>query len=159
MVFPHSRTVTIWSEKHWREGGQRLQALGLAMRETGAVVVHGGDYDAWDLEVRGGLFGSARAQLVIEEHGDSKQLVRLRVWPVGLPSALLISLIFAALAMVSALRLEWGAWAALNVPAVALLFRMLYECGTSISVILDAVPQTLQESERIVSGAKTNDRA
>jgi hypothetical protein len=159
MVFPCSRTLAIWSEKNWRGAEQRLQALDGAMRDSGAVVVHDGDYDAWDLEARGGLFGSARAQLVIEEHGDAKQLVRLRVWPVGLPSALVISLVFAALAIVSATRLDWGAWAALNVPAIALLHRVLYECGTAMSVILEAVPQTLNENEKIVSGTKPNDRA
>jgi glycosyltransferase involved in cell wall biosynthesis len=158
MVFPRSRNFAIWSENKWRGAEQRLQTLDSAMRESGAVVLHGGNFDRWDLETRGGLFGSARAQLVIEEHGDSKQLVRLRAWPVGQPLALVVSLLFAGMAMVSATRLDWWAWAALNVPALALLYRVLYECGTALSVILDAVPQTLNESERIISGAKSNDR-
>jgi hypothetical protein len=158
MIFPRSRCVALWSENHWRAAEQRLAALESAMRETGAVVVRGGDFDTWDLEARGGLFGSARAQLVIEEHGDAKQLVRLRAWPVGLPSALLISLAFAALAMVSATRLDWAAWAVLNVPALALLHRVLYESGTAMLVILDAVPQTLGENETLVSGGRSHER-
>jgi hypothetical protein len=158
MVFPHSRNFAIWSENKWLSAEQRLQILDRAMRESGAVVLHGGDFDRWDLETRGGLFGRARAQLVIEEHGDSKQLVRLRAWPVGQPVALVVSLLFAAMAMVSATRLDWAAWAALNVPALALLYRVLYECGTAMSVILDAVPQTLNENERIISGANSNER-
>jgi GT2 family glycosyltransferase len=158
MVLPRSRNVAIWSENNWRAPEQRLQALHGAMRETGAPVARGGDFDRWDLEIRGGLFGSARAQLVIEEHGDSKQLVRVRVWPVGQPLALIVSLLFAGMAMVSATRLDWWAWAALNLPALGLLYRVLYECGTAMSVILDAVPQTLHENERILSGAKSNER-
>jgi GT2 family glycosyltransferase len=158
MVLPSSRNFAIWSENKWRAADHRLQALYLAMRETGAPVARGGDFDRWDLETRGGLFGSARAQLVIEEHGDCKQLVRVRVWPVGQPLALIVSLLFAGLAMVSATRLDWWAWAALNLPALGLLYRVLYECGTAMSVILDAIPQTLTENERIISGAKSNDR-
>src|SRR5262249_8750994 len=129
-----------------------------AMRETGAAVLRGGDFDRWDLETRGGLFGSARAQLVIEEHGDSKQLVRIRVWPVGQPLALVIALLFAGFAMLSATRLDWGAWAALNVPALGLLHRVLYECGTAMSVILDAIPVTLNENERLISDTYSNVR-
>jgi GT2 family glycosyltransferase len=158
MALPSSRNLAIWSENKWRAADQRLQALYGAMRETGAPVARGGDFDRWDLETRGGLFGSARAQLVIEEHGDSKQLVRVRVWPVGQPLALIVSLLFAGMAMVSATRLDWWAWAALNLPALGLLYRVLYECGTAMSVILDAIPQTLNENERIISGAKSNDR-
>jgi hypothetical protein len=159
MVIPRTRNFAIWSENKWRGAEERLQALDGAIRESGAAVVRGGDFDRWDLETRGGLFGSARTQLVIEEHGDSKQLVRLRVWPVGQPLALIVSLLFAGMAMVSATRLDWWAWGALNIPAVALLYRLLYECGTAMSVILDAVPQTLNEHERNISSADSNERS
>jgi len=125
MVVPRSRKFAIWSEGKWRAPEERLKALDGAMRESGAAVVRGGDFDRWDLETRGGLFGSARAQLVIEEHGDSKQLVRLRVWPVGQPLALVVALLFTGFAMLSATRLDWLAWAALNVPALGLLYLVL----------------------------------
>jgi hypothetical protein len=158
MVLPRSRNFGIWSENKWRGVEQRLQALDRAMRESGAAVVRGGDFDRWDLESRGGLFGSARVQLVIEEHGDGKQLVRARVWPVGQPLALFVALLFTGLAMVSAIRLDWAAWAALNIPAVALLYRVLFECGTAMSVILNAIPATLNENERIISDKISNGR-
>src|SRR5438874_1701715 len=74
IISPHSRSVAIWSQSHWRSGEERLKALETVMRQSGAVVVRGGDYDAWDLEVRGGLLGNARTALVIEEHGAGRQL-------------------------------------------------------------------------------------
>jgi GT2 family glycosyltransferase len=158
-VFPKSRRVSIWSQNNWRGAEQRLAALGAAMRESGAVVVHGGDFDSWDIEARGGMFGAARTQLVIEEHGDNKQMVRLRVWPVGLPSALILSVVFASLAIFSALRLDWFAWFILNVPAIALLYRVLRDCGSGMSVILDAIPETLNDGEKVVSAEDSNERA
>jgi hypothetical protein len=154
LVFPRSANLSIWSQKQWRSAEQRLQVLHAVMRESGAAIVPGGDFDRWDLEARGGVFGRARLQLVIEEHGDSKQLVRLRVWPVGLPSALLVAVVFAGLAMAAAVRLEWATWAALNVPALALFYRVFYECGTTISVILDSVPQTLRDGETLIPDGK-----
>ena len=45
------------------------------------AVKKGGDFDHWDLEVCGGLFGCVRAVAMIEEHGAGKQVFRLRAWP------------------------------------------------------------------------------
>jgi len=157
MVFPWPRAIAIWSEKNWRSADQRLSALAAAMRESGAVVVHGGDFDAWDLEARGGMLGNARAALVIEEHGDACQLVRLRVWPMGFPAALVMASLFACLAMVAVLDEEWVAWAALNVPAILLLVRMFYECGTATAVILTAISATLIPGEKILESTQLHE--
>jgi hypothetical protein len=67
---------TIWSES-WRSSEQWLELLERAVREQGPIVRRGGDYDNWDLEIRGGPFGSLRARIVIEEHGAGKQMIRL----------------------------------------------------------------------------------
>ena len=158
ILFPFSRSVVIWSEKNWRGPEQRLHSLEIAMRKSGAVVLPGGDYDRWDLETRGGILGCARAQLVIEEHGQGRQLVRLRVWPIALPSVLVLAPLFAVLAMMAAINLEWTVWAILNGPALALLARVIYECGSATEVIISAVPATLTDGEKIISGIKTHER-
>ncbi|HEX9047603.1 MAG TPA: glycosyltransferase [Verrucomicrobiae bacterium] len=150
IIFPRARSIAVWSQDTWRGPEERLKGLELAMRESGAVVVHGGDYDHWDLEVRGGLLASTRTQLVIEEHGDRRQLVRLRAWPVASPSVLLVATIFAALAMTAAVNLAWTAWLVLNVPAAALLLRVIYECGSAMDVVVKAVPATLLDGEKII---------
>jgi hypothetical protein len=51
------------------------------LNDENAVVRRGGPFDRWDFEVRGGLFGSTRVRLALEEHGFGRQLVRARVWP------------------------------------------------------------------------------
>jgi hypothetical protein len=155
LVIPWAKTVTIWSGKKWRGPEERLKALEAAMREIGAVVVHGGDFDTWDLEARGGMLGCARAQMVIEEHGEKvkgeiQQLVRLRVWPVALPSVIVAAALFAILGMDAALSLDWAAWAALNLPAVLIILRVMHECGSAMEVILSALPATLKEGEQII---------
>ncbi len=46
------------------------------------MVRRGGDYDSWDLEIRGGLFGGVRVRTVTENYGCGKHMLRLcsRPW-------------------------------------------------------------------------------
>jgi GT2 family glycosyltransferase len=67
---------TIWSES-WRSREQWVEWLEATLREQRLIVRRGGDHDDWDLEIRGGPCGSLRARVAVEEHGATKQLVRL----------------------------------------------------------------------------------
>jgi O-antigen biosynthesis protein len=51
------------------------------LRRRGHVVIRGGDWDTWDLEIRTGLLGGVRVLMTHEEHGRGRQLVRFRLWP------------------------------------------------------------------------------
>jgi hypothetical protein len=82
-VLPHWRwsfESTIWSEK-WRAPEDWLRSLSRQLQQKHVPVQTGGSFDEWDLELRGGLFGSARTLMAIEEHGGGKQLLRFRVRP------------------------------------------------------------------------------
>jgi hypothetical protein len=70
-------------------------------RELGselAVSWRGGDFDPWDLEVRCGTLGTARALLALEEHGSGRQMGRWRVWPRASRPASILAMLCAALA-------------------------------------------------------------
>jgi GT2 family glycosyltransferase len=138
LVFPWPRSLAEWNEHNWRSAESRLRGIEDKLRQSGAAVIRGGDFDRWDLEVRGGLLGSARLLLVTEEHGGGRQYVRLRVSPVAMPITFLVAFFFAALAMNAAFALDWTAWALLNVPAITLVGRTLYECAGAMAAILDA---------------------
>ena len=58
----------------------------------------GGDFDPWDIQVRGGLFGSARLQLVVEEHGGGRQLLRYRIYSYFNPWGVILILLAGVLA-------------------------------------------------------------
>jgi hypothetical protein len=77
-VWPRLHVWTIWSDRG-RAHEDWLRLLEDDLRSTGARVVRGGDYDRWDLEVARGTFGSVRIMTVVEEHGASKQLGRIRL--------------------------------------------------------------------------------
>jgi GT2 family glycosyltransferase len=77
---PLARERTVWSER-WRALEMWLGDVEDLIRRTGASPVRGGRYDRWDLEVRGGLLGATRMLATVEEHGQGRQLLRLKMWP------------------------------------------------------------------------------
>jgi len=77
---PWGQSFSRWFEQ-WQSAETRLEAVEKSLRLDGALVLRGGDFDRWDLEVRGGMLGSARLIMGIEEFGGGKQLVRYRIWP------------------------------------------------------------------------------
>jgi O-antigen biosynthesis protein len=131
---PWPQRIAIWSEQ-WQSSEDRLKAIEAALRSEGVVVPRGGDYDCWDLEVRGGLLGSARLRMGIEDHGGGKQLVRFRVWPRCTRLGVSLTVLFAALAVGAAHDRAIGAFAITCGTAVLLAFRAFVECGTAMAVV------------------------
>jgi len=80
LSFPWPRMFQLWSEK-WLDGTEVLLSLESVLRSDGAVVRRGGDYDNWDMEIRGGLFGGLRVYTVSENYGRGKHMLRLRSRP------------------------------------------------------------------------------
>jgi O-antigen biosynthesis protein len=68
----------------WCEVGRSpqewLEEMVATIREQNAVVVTGGEFDRWDLEVMIGRLGRARLLFAIEEHGGGRQMLRFRCW-------------------------------------------------------------------------------
>jgi O-antigen biosynthesis protein len=105
-AWPGLRTVNIWSER-WRSPFEWLTSIEAPLEEAGASIFRGGDFDAWDLEVRGGVLGSIRLRILIEEHGAGKQLVCVRAWPC---THLVVWLFAMVNAVIAAGALADGAW-------------------------------------------------
>jgi hypothetical protein len=126
--WPHN-TAT-WSE-HWQALHQRLLALEEALKGEGASVARGGDFDRWDLEVRGGLFGGARLRMAVEEHGAGKQMVRPRSWPRLWAPGVGLALLFGMGAIMAALGQAWIASLVLGSIAVLVTLRTLQECASA----------------------------
>jgi GT2 family glycosyltransferase len=79
-IVPLPSVIPLWDER-WEAFESRLCQLESILRESGAPVVPGGDFDSWDLSICGGLFGTIRVVAMVEEHGDGKQLCRFGAWP------------------------------------------------------------------------------
>jgi hypothetical protein len=131
-------TRTVWSE-HWESQERRLQALDARLRTDHACVLMGGDYDPWDLEIRGGILGGARLVMGVEDHAGAKQLVRLRWWPVIPLSGPLVALAFDGLAWMSAAAHMWGATLALAVGAMLPILNALWQTMAAMTTIGSAI--------------------
>ena len=134
VALPLVTNATLWSEK-WRSPVQALASLITRLRRDGAVLVSGGDYDRWDLEVRGGLLGAARLRMTVEEHGAARQLFRFRCWPRFSVEAVVAVVVFTSLALGAALDQVWLVCNILVPVALLLGGRALFECGCAIAAI------------------------
>lgn len=127
----------------WRESGESMsQTLGrleATLQGTGAPVRRGGGYDPWDLQVEGGSFGSARIRACIEDHGGARQLLRAEVAPRLSPLAWFGAGFGAWLALWAALDQSWMVGGILAAAAFLILFRALWEAGSSAGVLTESL--------------------
>ena len=135
---PIARRFAVWTDR-WRGGDARLAAVAERLRAGQVLVRHGGDYDRWDLEVRGGLLGSARLLMGVEEQGGGCQMVRARAWPRIARPALVLLALLAALAVTAWLDHAPAAALILAALAVALAARLAWECGRAMGALANAV--------------------
>jgi glycosyltransferase involved in cell wall biosynthesis len=134
---PLPRKMTTWSER-WKSPEEWLQHVETLVLKTGTRVIRGGDFDKWDITVRGGLLGSARLLSVVEEHGSGKQLIRWRIWPVLSYAAVLPMLLFATVALFAAWDGGLVASVVLFAMALSFIVRSLLECGKATAFLIRA---------------------
>jgi O-antigen biosynthesis protein len=159
LAAPIPRETTLWSEE-WRSTEDRLAQIERVFLACGIAPVRGGDFDRWDLDVRGGLLGGVRIRHAIEEHGGGRQLVRFRLVPRVSTFALLLSFVLLGLAALAALGNAWIA--AVPLGAAGLGVVLLTAREASVAVALSLSVTTLPEEgdlastlvERIRTGAE-----
>jgi GT2 family glycosyltransferase len=143
---PRPRRYAFWAEQ-WHSTEDRVRGLAAALRDEGAVVRSGGDWDDWDLQVRGGLLGVARLRVGIEEHGAGRQLVRVRSWPHAPLATVLVGALASGVALLGAFTDADVVTPVLALVAASLVLRVIYECGAATGMIKRALtqkPSTIQ---------------
>lgn len=149
LAAPWPRTFQLWNES-WQSPQQMLMALEDALTAEGAVVARGGQWDRWDLEVRGGVIGAARLRMLAEEHGRGRQLVRFVLEPIWSTEGLFITPIFLGLALLAIFQQAWAGAAALMALTAVFGLRGLFEC----SVALGSLSRLLSSHPRKVGGSR-----
>ena len=128
----------VWSES-WCSLESWIASLEESLSESQTVVVRGGDFDRWDLDLRGGLFGRARVLTAIEEHGHGRQLVRFRVWPKPTWVGLFSSLILISLAIAAALGGESPVATVLGLLLAVVAGAVVLDCARATGSARQAV--------------------
>jgi GT2 family glycosyltransferase len=128
---PRGSNTARWTEQA-RPPEAWLGAIEGRLRNAGACVRRGGDFDRWDLELLGGTLGGARLLLGLEDHGAGKQMARFRVAPTLSWGAVYIPLVLGLGAAAAGSDHAWVASAVLGVVAVAIALRASFEAGSSL---------------------------
>ena len=131
---PLPRQVSLWSER-WHAAEDYLRGIRHSLRQDGSVVISGGDWDRWDLKVRGGSLGVAKLLVATEEHGGGRQLIRVAWWPGVTRGALALGAVIAGLGVVAFLSGASNATAILGAVALLLVLRVIYECAAAAAII------------------------
>jgi GT2 family glycosyltransferase len=135
---PLPRRWEAWSET-WHPLEERASLLADALRRQGAAWTRGGDYDRWDFEVRGGLFGSVRFISTLEEHGAGRQMARVRAWARTSVLAFSTVGIFGGLALAAATSGAWIAAGVLGLVAKMVVLRLAWEASRAMGIAGAAV--------------------
>jgi GT2 family glycosyltransferase len=137
-ALPVGRRLEQWRET-WLDPYQWVRNYESALLAEGAVVRRGGDFDGWDLEVRGGTLAGARLSAVVEEHGGGRQLGRIRIRPVWSRAAPALALALTALCVAAALGGAVIAAVVLGVMAAGLAIRTVSEAAAAMAVTVEAL--------------------
>jgi GT2 family glycosyltransferase len=129
---PLRRSFAIWSER-WRAPASWLESIEDGLRAGDAVVRRGGIFDRWDLEIRGGMLGTARLRMLVEEHGAGRQLARFSLWPHW--SFRIVAAVGICFALAIAAAPAWPAAAVMGFVALLLLVRALLESAAAIAAV------------------------
>ena len=146
-VVPRPRESATWTEQRV-EPAVRLLRVEDAARLGGNATRRGAEYDRWDLEIRVGVVGAARLRMGVEEHAGGAQLVRFRCWPKWSTGALVSSLLLAVLCLLAGRDEAWAAAGVLGAAAVLVLGGAVWQTATSCAVALDAIADSLLETDR-----------
>ena len=146
-ALPRPWTANIWTNTS-RPAEDRLQYIEGELRNRGWVPVRGGECDPWDLELRGGILGSARLFLAAEYHGSGRQLLRIRSWPRCSLAATLFLVLFAEFAFAAGRTGAWTACVSLGVTALLIGVRMFQECAAATAGFL-AVIRKIERKEKL----------
>ncbi len=131
-------TLTMWRDQ--RENLEvTLEDLQRQLRDSNAVVLAGGDYDRWDLEVRGGLFGGGRLLAAVEEHAPGKQFLHFRVTPKYYSFAILLGTVSALMSIIAGLSGAWIPSTTWALMAILVAIRALGDAGSAADTLRETV--------------------
>jgi GT2 family glycosyltransferase len=153
VALPLPRTRGLWSER-WLSPDARLRRIESELRDANGVVFSGGDYERWDLHVRGGSLGAARMRMGVEEHGSGRQLLRFRVWPKWSRVGIALVVVFAALAVGATREAAWLGATLLAGTALLLVGIMVLDSATAMGVLSRAIQRHADEPQSEVDPSR-----
>jgi hypothetical protein len=150
--FPRVISSAVWTEDRL-DPTERFGRVCARLREEGNVVKLGSEYGRWDVEVFGGMFGSARLLMATEDHGAGAQYVRTRISPRARAGARSVLIFFGVLTGIAIVAREAFVGSVLGAFWLSLALRTLQQEGQATAALLRATspappPQNAKSSAR-----------
>jgi len=140
LAFPWPRKTAIWTER-WQAPEDRLKSIEADLKKHGLIVLRGGDYDSWDLELRNSSLGALRMCMAVEEHGAGRQYIRFNLWPKISTKAIASILFFATISSIVAFIQEWTAFTIVGAITMILVLYTFKECTITSGAIRHVLKQ------------------
>jgi len=134
---PRTRVIRIWQEK-WMGPESVLSSIEAGLHKLGTHPERGGSFDSWDLKTHGGIFGSVRLLLAVEEHGHGKQMLLIKQHP---NISRFVVAISALLMLGGFVMITLGAWLSgtlLIIGGGSLLLRAIGDVVAAMCALRDA---------------------
>lgn len=135
-----------WRE-NWVDVNVVLRHLEAEVYALGGFPRCGGPFDRWDFSVRGGMFGSIRLIMAIEEHGGGKQQIRIRMWSYIGPAAKLLFTAAGCIGVVALLFNTWVPAAVAGVIGILAFVRVMTDSGYAWSVLSRSIEKLEEQSD------------
>jgi len=133
--------MTMWRDE--REAHEvTLNRIHTRIQDNGGLVRAGGNFDSWDLEVWGGLFGGSRLRFAVEEHAPGKQLLRFKVSPAFSRLAFALALVFAGMSVGAALSSAWIASTVSGLVAALIVARTIGDGSFAGGILQDVLKRS-----------------
>jgi len=104
--------------------------------------------------VRGGMFGGTRLLVLAEEHGQGKQLVRVRTSPKGTRLVHALVIFLALLSLFAAVDGGFTAAFLIGLFAALIALRAFLEAGYTSAAVLHAIDHVRQEEDGFILSPK-----
>jgi O-antigen biosynthesis protein len=138
---------SIWCN-NWISSELRLENLETEIRNFNPYVYRGGDFDRWDLTVKGGVFGGVRVLMAAEDHAKGTQYLRFKLTP-SISSLAIYPLIFSF--VIATLAIFENSWILTLVSvgfSLLLMIRIFWDCSIASGCFFKAIEkQTIKTGE------------
>ena len=134
----YKKIISVWCES-WVSPVVRLESLESDLRTRNTYLRRGGDFDTWDIWLKGGAFGGVRIQMAAEDHAVGKQYLRFRIIPHW--SSLTKFLLFFLIIFVTASVLDRSWYSTITFCSISFLFlvRVISDCAIASGCSIEAM--------------------
>jgi O-antigen biosynthesis protein len=137
---PIERHINIWCE-NWLSPEIRLEALEKQLKCKHQYIWRGGDFEQWDLKMKGGEFGMAEICMAAEDHKEGHQYLRFRLKPIFTRRTKFLLAIFSLTMILALIDSAWIPATFFGVITLIVMSRAICDSSIASGSFSDAIQE------------------